>query len=96
MAEHNHAEQKKPQANPEQVKAELAQKVERQKKLLAELEDTHKKKPSAELELQLKRERDTLRHLKFVQKEKPLERAETKATYAAKAALSRAIQPVEK
>ncbi len=96
MAEHTHDTQtipKEDQAEP--ANTELAQRVEKQKKIVAELEDTYKKNPSDESELRLKRERDALRHLQLVQKGNPGERAEAKANYAAKAALSRAIQPVE-
>ena len=93
--EENQEEKEKPKVDPEKAKAELATKVEKQKKLVAELEDSHKKEPSDELGLTLKRERDTLRHLKLVQKEKPQERADTKYKYASKAARRRAIQPVE-
>ncbi len=84
------------QEQTEQPKSELAQKVERQEQLVAEIQKAIEKEPSDELNLRLLRERDTLRHLRLRQKGNPLERAQAKANYAAKAAMSRAIQPVEK
>jgi len=84
-----------PKKSPETEKESVSKKAERQQKLVAKLEKAYGEKPSDELELQLNRERDTLRHLNLVQKEKPKDRAESKYLYAAKAALSRAIQPIE-
>jgi hypothetical protein len=81
------------QKQPE-IPAEV-KKIQNQAHLVAEIKKAIEKEPSDELNLRLLRERDTLRHLRLVQKGTPLERAKTKANYAAKAALSRAIQPVE-
>ncbi len=50
--------------------------------------------PSDARSLELMRERDRLRHFLQMQKGKPKERAETKANFASKAALSRAIKPL--
>ena len=76
-------------------RTEESAKVEKQKKIVADLVKRHEEDPSDELSLTLNRERDLLRHLLLVQKGNPKERASAKAEYAAKAALSRAIQPVE-
>lgn len=80
--------------DPEQEKRELADRVEKQKQLVAKMVGEAAEDDSAETRRRIDRERDILRHLRQTQKEKPKERAEAKATYAAKAALSRAIQPV--
>jgi hypothetical protein len=50
----------------------------------------------AEPPIELVRERDRLRHYHQAQKGNPKERAKAKAEYASKAALSRAIKPLEK
>lgn len=49
----------------------------------------------AEPSTELIRERDRLRHFLQAQKGNPKERAKAKAEYASKAALSRAIKPLE-
>ena len=49
----------------------------------------------AEPSIELTRERDRLRHYLQAQKGDPKERANAKAEYASKAALSRAIKPLE-
>ena len=82
--------------NPNEEKNESFERIENQKKLVAELKDEQEKNPSEELSLRLKREIETLRYYKTVQKPNPLERVQTKANYAAKSAKSRAVQPVEK
>lgn len=76
-------------------KAEAAAKIEEQEKKVAGLEKAAEENPSGSIELELDREKDLLRHLRQVQKGDPKERATAKANYAAKAALSRAIRPVE-
>ncbi|HUF05714.1 MAG TPA: hypothetical protein VMM38_16250 [Aridibacter sp.] len=76
-------------------KAEAAAKIEEQEKKVAALEKAVEENPSGSIELELDREKDLLRHLRQVQKGDPKERAAAKANYAAKAALSRAVQPVE-
>lgn len=86
-------EKKNPKASSKEEM--LAKRVKQQETIVAELAETFEKKHSEELELKLNRERDTLRHLNLVQKRNVKERAETKSLYAAKAALSRAVQPIE-
>lgn len=76
-------------------KVEAAAKIEEQEKKVAALEKALEDNPSDSIELELDREKDLLRHLRQVQKGDPKERAAAKANYAAKAALSRAVQPVE-
>lgn len=91
MAENNQAQN--PQESSEENKSELAQKLERQEKLVSEIEKSNEENPSADTDLKLLRERDTLRHLRLMQKGNPQKRAEAKANYAAKSAMNRAVQP---
>lgn len=76
-------------------KVDPVKQIEDQEKKVAGLEKVLADDPNDALEIELYRERDLLRHLRQVQKGKPKERATMTANYAAKAALSRAIQPVE-
>lgn len=92
-------EEEKKEAPPESSevpKDETAKLLEDQRRKVETLAKVHEQKPSRELKLELDRERDRLRHLVQVHKGNPKERAEAKAKYASKAALSRAIQPVSK
>lgn len=77
-------------------KVEATAKIEEQEKKVAALAKALEDNPSASIELERDRETDLLRHLRQVQKGDPKVRADAKARYAAKAALSRAVQPVEK
>ncbi|QQS39656.1 MAG: hypothetical protein IPM63_09730 [Acidobacteriota bacterium] len=76
-------------------KVEAAAMIEEQDKKVAALAKALEDNPSASIELELDRETDLLRHLRQVQKGDPKDRAAAKAEYASKAALSRAVQPVE-
>ena len=96
MSEANpNEEQQSPEKTPDQIRAELAEKVAAQEKLVAEIEEEDRKNPSEGKNLRLLRERDVLRSLRLRSKENPGERVKAKAEYASKAAMSRAIQPKE-
>ena len=74
----------------------LAEKIEKQEKLVAELGDAFQKKESEELRLKLYRATDLLRHLKAAQAGSPKERAQAFADIFKNAVLSKAIIKVEK
>lgn len=79
----------------ETPKVDLVKVIEEQRKKVATLEAAAGEDSAEPASAELNRERDLLRHYLLVQKGNPKERATSKAEYASKAALSRAIQPVE-
>lgn len=74
----------------------LAEQIEQQQKLVAELEEAHKKAPSDDLQLKLYRETDLLRHLTAAQVGSPKERAQALADIYKNSVQSKAILKVEK
>jgi hypothetical protein len=74
----------------------LAEKIEKQEKVVAELKDAYQKAPSDDLQLKLYRETDILRHLTAEQVGNPKQRAQDLAEIFKLSVLSKAIIKVEK
>jgi len=89
------AKQEKAPETSEAPKVDLVKLIEDQRKKVETLEKAAGEEAEDSPSTELNRERDLLRHYLLVQKGSPKERATAKAQYASKAALSRAIQPVE-
>jgi hypothetical protein len=79
-----------------QTDENLAEKIEKQEKKVAELNEEYKKTPSDNLQLKLYRETDILRHMTAEQVGNPKQRAQDLAEIFKLSVLSKAVIKVEK
>lgn len=87
--------QEQPPETADVEQADYAKLIANQEKKIEALEKAAGEEPESDAPIELIREKDRLRHYLQAQKGNPKERAAAKADYASKAALSRAIKPLE-